>query len=497
MITLDEKIGQLFVAPAAPLQGGTHFADWDALIKECHVANVLLKASDAKTQIAFLQRLQSLSKFHLLVVADAEWGLGMRMVDAISFPRNLTLGAVQDLSLIEMMGRCIGKQAKQAGIHLNLAPVVDVNINSMNPIIHMRSLGQDPHEVARRCCAIIRGMQKEGLLTCAKHFPGHGDTVTDSHLDLPMLSLSIVRLNQVELIPFQAAIDAGVDGVMSAHILVDCLDTYPASMSPACMQKLLRESMGFQGLAITDALNMHALTNTWSVEEIAIRAFEAGHDFLLYGAHLMEDVDDLMQSQIPRAFRALREAFLSGRLSIADLDARVNRILAIKERCLPIPAAPPATLMDPEALLLKRELFRQALTIVGQPATINESFVYMAIGGSSEDWIVKKYREEGIEVQCLDLQDYQIPSCEKKIVAGLHRVKGLGGDFGLSNEMTELLQNSDRVILFCTPYVMQVIHGESIVVAYENDPDAQEAAYDAIQGKWLPLGRLPIQVMLK
>lgn len=494
-MTLEEKIGQLFVAPAAPLQEGTHPADWDALLKKCHIGNVLMKASDAKSQIAFLRRLQSWSKIPLLVAADAEWGLGMRMSGAVSFPRNLTLGAVQDLSLIEEMGKWIGRQAKQAGIHLNLAPVADVNVNPENPVIHMRSFGQDPQEAAQRCSAMIRGMQREGLLTCAKHFPGHGDTAVDSHLSLPLLSLTPDQLRERELVPFQAAIDAGVDFMMSGHILINSLDSYPASMSSVCIRKLLRETMNFRGLAITDALNMHAVADHWSVEEIAVKAFSAGHDLLLYGAHSAKEIDDVMQNQIPRAFHALRKAFMSGRLSISDLNQRVKKILEIKKRCLPIPSDAPVSLLDSDALLLKKTLFRQALTLIGSSAAISDSFVYMAVGGMSEDWIVKKFREAGIEVRCLDLKEKQIPHYDGlRIVAGLHSVNGLNGDFGLSEEMIRLMRQSDLLILFCTPYVMKTVRKEPVLIAYENDADAQEAAYDAIRGNGNPQGRLPIRI---
>jgi beta-N-acetylhexosaminidase len=487
-MSLEEKVGQLFVAPVAPDLGEKHFADWERLIDECHIGGALLKPSDPKTQVAFLKRLQDRSPTPLLIAADAEWGLGMRMRETISFPRNLTLGAIQDLSLIEEMGRSLARQARQVGIHLNLAPVADVNCNPLNPIIHMRSFGEDPAEVARRCSAIIRGMRSGHLFTCAKHFPGHGDTVTDSHLSLPLLPHRLDRLQKVELVPFQAAIDEGVDCIMSGHLLVPALDECPASLSARCMKELLRSSMGFRGLIITDALNMRALTNSWSVEEIACRAFAAGNDLLLYG-DLQENVPSLVNEQIPRAYRALLRAFQDGIFSIQDLDERVGRILELKKRCTSM--SPVSTLLDPEALALKTRLYRAALTLVGGEIP-SRPFVYVAIGGSGDEWIVKKLKEEGVEAISLPIDAVEIPSIADRIVVGIHRVKKASEGFGLSQPIRNLIEESEITVLFCSPYVMQLFSSKPFLVAYENDPDAQQAAFDALNHRLIPSGRLPI-----
>ena len=488
-LSLEEKIGQLFIAPLSPLMGEKHFADWERLIDEFHIGNAILKQSDPATQIEFLRRLQNRVKIPLLIAADAEWGLGMRMSETISFPRNLTLGAVQDLSLIEEMGKWIGREAKRAGIHLNLAPVVDVNCNPLNPIIHMRSFGSDPIQVASRCRALIRGMRSEGLLTCAKHFPGHGDTSNDSHLSLPVLPFDMQRLRQVELIPFKAAIDEGVDLVMSGHLLIPAIDAYPVPLSSLCIQDLLRKDLGFRGIVITDALNMKALTDHWSVEEIAVKAYCAGHDLLLYGAHLNEDVDELMHDQIPRAFKALRLAFLEGRLDLKDLDERVLRILELKEFYAMAPVPPVSSLIDFEALALKRTLYREALTLIGGniPRT---PFVYVAIGGTEKDWIVQTLKNRGVEVVCIPLDASELPLIANRI-SGLHQVKGASDGFGLSQEMLRFIRESSFAVFFCSPLVLQLLPGFPALMAYENDPDAQEAAWDALQERLEPHGYLP------
>ena len=231
------------------------------------------------------------------------------------------------------MGITIGKQARLVGIHLNLAPVVDINSNPDNPIINLRSFGSDPIVVSQKASAVIRGFHKSGLLACAKHFPGHGDTSIDSHQALPKTHSSYERLNEIEFLPFRAAIKEDVDAVMSAHILVLALDqNRPATLSCAVLQEELRDKMSFQGLIITDALNMKALTDSFTVEEIALFAHEAGADLLLYGDHVSEGVNALMRNTIPRAYRALLDAYQNKRFDQEQLDASVLRILRAKEK---------------------------------------------------------------------------------------------------------------------------------------------------------------------
>jgi beta-glucosidase-like glycosyl hydrolase len=332
-MTLEEKVGQLLIAPACPLRESDHWADWMRLMAECHVGNALVKQSDPESQIRFLNALQGVAKFPLLVAADYEWGLAMTMQGAMAFPRNQTLGERGDLSLIFDIGREIARQARLVGVHLNLAPVADVNNNPDNQIIGTRSFGDDPALVASCVSAYLRGFQSTGLLACAKHFPGHGDTSVDSHSALPLIPHSFERLEQIEFVPFRKAIEEGVAVIMAGHLLVPSLDAaLPATLSRPCLTGCLRNTLGFKGLIVSDALNMKALTLSYSPEEIALRAREAGCDLLLYGAHRSEQVDDLMQNQIPRAFRALLFAYKEGRLDLEELDQSVLKILQAKEK---------------------------------------------------------------------------------------------------------------------------------------------------------------------
>lgn len=330
-LSLDEKIGQLFMPPACPLRGEDHKNDWATLLEKFHIGNAILKHSDPVTQVKFLEDLQKRSKIPLLISADAEWGLAMRMKDTAAFPKNGILGAIGDFDLIYQVGAEIGRQAKRVGIHLNFSPVADVNTNPDNPIIGIRSFGDDPNHVASCVAAMVRGLQSAGILACAKHFPGHGDTTVDSHRALPVVSHSRKRLDTVELVPFRRACSEGVGAIMSGHLLVSAIDPErPATLSPLCMEGLLRNEFGFEGLIITDALNMRALSET--PEEIAVRAFQAGCDLLLYGDHIAPNIDKILREDIPRVWGALKRGFEEGMLSMERLNASVLRILRAKER---------------------------------------------------------------------------------------------------------------------------------------------------------------------
>lgn len=362
-MTLEQKVGQLFVLPGCPIRGEDHWADWERLLDELHIGGVLATQADSQSQIHFLNALQKRSKLPLLVAADDEWGLGMRMSDAIAFPKNGLIGElllegkeilrsdkgrqvpcrnqidssalelpVQNRELLYELGQEIGRQARRVGVHLNLAPVADVNNNPKNPVIGLRSFGDDPKMVSECVVKVIEGMQSENTLACVKHFPGHGDTEVDSHWVLPILEHSWQRLEEIELAPFQKAIEKGVDVVMVGHLLVPVIDAkWPATLSFACVHSLLKEKMGFSGLIITDALNMQAL-GRYSPEEIAFLARKAGCDLLLYGWDPPPMIDWIMRDHIFRAHRALVEAYRQGELKIEELDRSVLKILQAKEK---------------------------------------------------------------------------------------------------------------------------------------------------------------------
>jgi len=337
-----KSIGTLFLVPACPAREEQHRLDLKQLRKERHISALLMKGGTPEEQLALCHALGD----DLFLVVDAEYGLGMRMQQVASLPHARTLGEANDLHLVERVGEAIGQQCALLGVQMNLAPVADVNINPANPIIHARSFGDDPHLVAACALRMVRGMASQGILSCAKHFPGHGDVSIDSHRDLPLLTASRERLESVELVPFRQLIQAGVPAVMSAHIAVPALDPTetPATLSHLIMRKLLQEEMGFEGCVITDALNMRALTMRYTHEEIAIAAIRAGCHLLLYGDHIAPNVDELLREVVPRAWEALyAEALIDPefRTLIEKAAARVTALRALshlkqmadKERC--------------------------------------------------------------------------------------------------------------------------------------------------------------------
>ncbi|MCB1114969.1 MAG: hypothetical protein KDK71_00745 [Chlamydiia bacterium] len=327
-LSVEEKVGQLFIVPACPK---FETESLDVLMSSCHIGAVIIKQGHPKEQIPFLNRLQRRSKLTLLCTGDAEWGLGMRMEETLSFPKNGVLGKVKDLTLLYQVGKAIGTQCRIVGIHLNFAPVVDVNNNPENIIIGMRSFGEDPVRVAECAAQVVQGMKEGGALSCLKHFPGHGDTSIDSHKGLPLIPHDRAHLEKVEFVPFKQNLSA--DAVMTGHLLVPALDPeHPATLSKAIVTDLLKGEWGYQGLVVTDALNMKALSERYTVEDIALKAFLAGHDLLLYGSHRYNDVEVLLKEVIPKAYQAVLSEVKNGSIPLAVLDARVLKILELKER---------------------------------------------------------------------------------------------------------------------------------------------------------------------
>ena len=337
-MTLEEKAGQLLMpwmlgdfAPA----GSEDFERMAEAVRDDGVGGVIVSVGSPSEVAAKINNLQSLAKYPLLVGADLESGAGYRMRGAVFLPNDIELGgatlfpslmavgAAGDDSLAWEMGRVTAVEARAVGVHLPFAPVLDVNNNPDNPVIATRSFGEDPAAVARLGSAFVRGLQEHGAVATGKHFPGHGDTGVDSHVDLPVIRVDRERLDRVELRPFRAAVDAGMGAVMSAHVSIPSVTgsvSMPSTLSPAVLSDLLRGEMGFEGLIVTDAMNMAAITRRFGARDAVVRALEAGADIIL----MPED---------PRTAReSLVAAVRSGRVSEARLDRSVARILELKER---------------------------------------------------------------------------------------------------------------------------------------------------------------------
>jgi beta-glucosidase-like glycosyl hydrolase len=505
-LTLDQKIGQLFIGGAysdatfAAMEGlGPDFDEQTKkLIRDYSIGGVILKGYwNLGSEIVKIQEYQSLSSIPLLIAQDLEWGLTMRIQEALRFPKNMTLGAVQDIALIEAMGREVGRQIRCLGVNYSFAPDVDVNNNPANPVIHLRSFGDDPHEVAKRGIAMMRGLQSAGVLACAKHFPGHGDTATDSHVDLPLLPFSVERLQTVEFYPFRELIRAGVMSVMTAHLSVPALDPSgrPASLSKAVVTEVLQRELGFQGLKVTDDLLMDGVRKSYTPGEACLEAFLAGNDLLLTAATPLEGI------------RRIKQAVLEGLISEEEITRRAAKVLQAKAWLMgqrPIEGS----LLTPEALALKKQLFEEAITLVNNrgnviPLSSGESKIgVLQIGESLPSPFYEAIAELNPSAPLFiygkntlaPLQDYQTI-----IVGLLGMTKFRHLDYGLNREALGFIRSlavNHRVIVvvFGSPYSLPLLNDpDELVLAYEDDPDAQAGAAKALFGKIPFKGKLPVK----
>lgn len=374
-LTLREKAAQLVMVPfygSLPNVKTKAYRDLHALVTEVRVGGFILLnrvqrgtvlRADPLAAATFLNRMQKLSRLPLIAGGDFERGASMRVESTAAFPHAMAFGATGDPALTRALGAATAREARAMGIHWVFAPVADVNNNPDNPVIHLRAFGEDPAEVARHVRAFIEGAhssREAPVLVTVKHFPGHGDTAEDSHYGLATVAASAERLRQVELAPFRAAIDAGVDSIMTAHVTVPALEPagIPATVSPAILTNLLRKELGFTGLLSTDALDMRGLTRFFDPGEAAVRALEAGADLLLMPAN-------------PRAaVNAVAAAIESGRLSRERLDDSVRKLLAAKirlglhERRMVNLDQIPDQLDTPEDQALAAETARRAITVI-------------------------------------------------------------------------------------------------------------------------------------
>ena len=321
-LTPDERIAQLFMVAAYSNKDSSHIKKINRLIEEYDIGGLIFFQGGPIRQAKLTNHYQSLAKTPLLIAMDAEWGLAMRLDSTIKFPYQMTLGAIQDDTLIYDMGAEIARQCKRMGVHVNLAPVVDINSNPKNPVIGYRSFGEDKRNVARKGIAYMDGMQDNGVLANAKHFPGHGDSDIDSHKDLPVINHVWQRLDTIELYPFRELIKNGLGSIMTAHLyfpaLEDAVNT-PSTLSRNIVTGLLRDTLGFKGITFTDALNMGGVTKFYEPGEVDVKALLAGNDILLFS------------QDVPKAINSIKNAIENGEITQDEIDRRCKRILAAKQ----------------------------------------------------------------------------------------------------------------------------------------------------------------------
>lgn len=492
-MSLEEKVGQLFIAPVCPLHLESHLEELKELVEQLHLGGIIVKQSDGYGPGKYLNALQRISKRPLLMVGDVECGLSMTMKGSPIFPCNMTLGAIRDLGLLVEMGEEIGREIRQVGIHMSLGPVVDVNCNPKNPIIHMRSFGDRADEVAQRSVAMMRGMKRGGVLTCIKHFPGHGDTLTDSHFSLPVIPHSMDRLKAMELVPFQSGIGASTDAVMSAHILLPALDSVPATLSYPITTSLLRGELGFGGLVITDALNMRALTTHYTTEEIVVKSHAAGADLLLYGNHIFSDVEILLRETIPKAYRALLAAYQKGTFPVARLDESVLRILQAKAQFDSWLVDEMPHLHTDQAIDLAQRLYEAAITQLGPDfAPIDPDTAYLAITDLDDDRLQPAF----CPCMCPNWEDRLEVLDAQRVVVSLRNIQPRLKNYGLTLEQLAFFQelSTQKEVIYCvfgTPYAAGLLPQQStILIGYEDQ--AQDAVLKILSGEIKANGLLPI-----
>ena len=321
-LNLEQRIAQLFMVAAYSNKGVSHQQEIENLITKYQIGGLMFMQGGPMRQLHLTNTYQSLSKVPLMIAQDAEWGLSMRIDSTIRYPWQMTLGAIQDVSLIYQMGLDIAEQCRRLGVHINFAPVVDVNSNPKNPIINNRSFGENPFRVAQHSLAYMQGLQDGDVMACAKHFPGHGDTDSDSHKTLPTINHSYEILDTVDLIPFKTLFDKGLGSVMVAHLHIPALDdtdSLASTLSSKVVTGLLKDTLAFEGLVFTDALNMKGVSQFYKPGEVDLKAFIAGNDVLLFA----EDV--------PKAIEKIKEAIFNKAISEEEINSRCRKILMAKK----------------------------------------------------------------------------------------------------------------------------------------------------------------------
>lgn len=319
-MTLHQKVAQLVMVSLDSYASEEKLALIDTLVSVDGLGGIILMDDSLTRCIAQVNGVQSKARIPMLVAIDGEWGPSMRLAEFGFFPRQMQLGALPNDSLVYEMGRLVAEQCRLAGIHINFAPVVDINVNPHNAVINMRSFGSSRETVATYGSAYMRGMEDGGLYACAKHFPGHGDTDVDSHRALPVLPFSRQRLDSLELYPFQRLIDDGVSFVMMGHLFVPALDTTVSSISYPIVTQLLKQEMGFDGVVVTDALSMKGVSAGREATDVTKAAYAAGVDMLL------------MPLQVRASIAAIENAVLQGEFDEEDLDNRVRKVLMLKAK---------------------------------------------------------------------------------------------------------------------------------------------------------------------
>ncbi|MEO6612666.1 MAG: glycoside hydrolase family 3 N-terminal domain-containing protein [Chitinophagaceae bacterium] len=521
-LTDDEKIAQLMVIRAHSNLGPDHIAKVVNDIRQYNVGALCFFQGGPIRQANLTNYYQSIAKTPLMVTIDGEWGLGMRLDSVTKYPYQLTLGALGDENLVYRMGLAVGEQCKRIGVHVNYAPVVDINNNPNNPVIGYRSFGEDKDKVARFGVAYMKGMQDAGIMACAKHFPGHGDVDVDSHLDLPVINKSMQQLDSMELVPFRAVFDAGIGSVMIAHLYIPAIDNTAnraTSISKNNVTDLLRTHMGYEGLAFTDALEMRGVAKYFPGGTISVEAIIAGNDMLC------------LPASVPESIQEIKKAIADKRLTWDDINVKVKRVLAAKyqlglNKWTPIDTTNLLNDLNAKTDAIRKEVAEKSITILSQagqtasrvdyaqvPLTKKQKKIaYVGLGTTELNTFGRRLKEDlDANVFLLSYKDGQekadeiLKEIQKKdkydaVIIGVHNYSLRPTDnFGLSPVALSLYKklNFIKTITLTFGNVLATKNfcdAWTLVACHQDDPVTQQAAADLLEGKINARGKLPVSV---
>lgn len=503
-LSLDEKIGQLYIVALYNNRGEEEIQKIRNLVEKEKIGGLILMQDNAEKHIQLLNEFQGKSKVKMMIGIDGEWGLFQRFPAAHKFPRAMTLGAIQDNSLIYEMTSKIAEDCKRMGIYWDFAPVVDVNTNPANPIIGNRSFGSDINNVIAKGLAYAQGLQDNGVLASMKHFPGHGDTDTDSHLDLPVVSHNLERLNSIELAPFKALLDKKIGGVMVAHLYVPALEKQsgiPASVSYDIITNLLKKSYQYDGLIITDALNMIAVAKKFPAGELDLRAFKAGNDIMLFS------------QDVPNGKSLIKSALEKGEISENRLAESVKKILKTKyflglQNLKSINSENiNEDLNNASHAELSEKLYSNAITLLKDeknllPLSCSKTYYYLPLEEAPFQTFVENLNL-GTTVKLISKNEIaQIPE-NSTVIVGFHKDNSTAyKSYKISQESKDILaelSKKQNVILdvFGSPYALKDVNISkisSVLVSYENNDLSMKASAKALLGKTKISGKLPVIV---
>lgn len=511
-----DKVAQLFMVRAHSNLGQRYIDSVAAVVQREQLGGIVLFQGGPVRHAQVINRYQQLSKVPLLVAFDGEWGLGMRLPDStISFPYQMTLGAVQNEALIYQMGLEVAKDFRRMGMNINFAPVVDINNNPRNPVINFRSFGENKQNVTRKGLAYMRGMMDGGLVTSLKHFPGHGDTDVDSHYDLPRLNFTAGHLDSMEMYPFRELIKAGASGVMVAHMNIPSLDktpNLPSSLSKHIVTNVLKKRLDFQGLTFTDAMDMKGVVKNFGGGEADVRAIIAGNDVLELSENSARAIDMILQ------------AIKQGRLTQQDIDTRVKKIIATKywlgldklsavdltnlyrDLNRPQTEALNQRIADAAVTLLKSDSLIKAIDYTRRTAIISVGLAQISEFQDMLGWRFDNHMHYVLSPQAT-ADDVAAVANElrrfNQVIVALHdnRVRPrstLNYNSTVRLFINELASMNTVFCIFANPYSLAGLPGieqaKSILVCYQNDDIMQRAAAKVILKRLTPSGRLPVTI---